>query len=237
MANQRSNVTKIVIQPFLTQKQDQRAGEDFTIPVNPESYSQNYKIELKEKPTGGNQGSAPEYKFTSPEELKLDFTLDNTGTIEGNVYDGTPVPRQVEKLLETVYKMKGEAHRPAFLKIQWGSFFSFDCVLSGLDINYVLFKPDGEPLRARVSATFKQYVEPQLRNRVQNKNSPDLTRVIRIADGDTLANLSYKSYGDPKYYPQVAFSNNLMSIRGLRTGDDMVFLPLRTDISNQSNAQ
>lgn len=231
-----ANVTKIVIRPFLNQKQDQSAGEDFTIPVNPESYSQAYKVELKEKPAGGNQGSAPEYKFTSPEELKLEFTLDNTGTIEGNVYDGTPVPKQVEKLLATVYKMKGEAHRPSILKIQWGSFFTFDCVLSTLDINYVLFKPNGEPLRAKVSASFKQYTEPQIRSRQENKKSPDLTRVIRVADGDTLPNLSYKSYGTPKYYPQVAYANKLMSIRTLRTGDDLVFPPVRTDAQNQTTS-
>lgn len=231
-----ANVTKIVIRPFLNQKQDQRAGEDFTIPVNPESYSQAYKVELKEKPAGGNQGSAPEYKFTSPEELKLDFTLDNTGTIEGNVYEGTPVPKQVEKLLATVYKMQGEAHRPSILKIQWGSFFTFDCVLSSLDINYVLFRPNGEPLRAKVSATFKQYTEPQIRSRQENKKSPDLTRVIRVADGDTMPNLSYKSYGTPKYYPQVAYANKLMSIRTLRTGDDLVFPPARTDAQNQTTS-
>jgi hypothetical protein len=231
-----ANVTKIVIRPFLNQKQDQRAGEDFTIPVNPESYSQAYKVELKDKPAGGNQGSAPEYKFTSPEELKLEFTLDNTGTIEGNVYDGTPVPKQVEKLLATVYKMQGEAHRPSILKIQWGSFFTFDCVLSSLDINYVLFKPNGEPLRAKVSASFKQYTEPQIRSRQENKKSPDLTRVIKVADGDTLPNLSYKSYGTPKYYPQVAYANKLMSIRTLRTGDDLVFPPARTDAQNQTTS-
>jgi hypothetical protein len=236
MANERPNVTKIVIRPFLNQKQDRRAGDDFVIPVNPESYSQSYKIELKEQPTGGNQGSAPEYKFTSPEQLRLDFTLDNTGTIEGNVYNGTPVPRQVEKLLAVVYKMQGEAHRPSILKIQWGSFFTFDCVLSTLDISYVLFKPDGEPLRAKVNATFKQYKEPEIRARQEDKRSPDLTRVVKVADGDILPNLSYKSYGDPKYYPQVAYANKLMSIRKLRTGDELVFPPVRDDASNQTTS-
>ena len=162
--------------------------------------------------------------------------MDNTGTIEGNVYQGTAVPKQVEKLLAVVYKMQGEAHRPSILKIQWGSFFTFDCVLSTLDINYVLFKPDGEPLRAKVSATFKQYTEPQIRDRQMNKKSPDLTRVIRVADGDTLPNLSQKSYGNPKYYPQVAYANKLMSIRTLRTGDELVFPPVRTDAQNQTTS-
>lgn len=234
MAQGKANVEKIVIRPFLNPQQDKKAGGDFVIPVNPESYSQAYKIEAKEKSTGGNQGSAPEYKFTSPEQLKLDFTLDNTGTIEGNILEGTPVPEQVKKLLDVVYKMQGEAHRPGILKIKWGTFFTFDCVLASLDINYVLFKPDGEPLRAKISATFTQYTEPKKRARQEDKRSPDLTRVIRVADGDTLPLLSYRSYGDPKYYLQIAYANKMMSVRPLRTGDELVFPPLRPSEEKQT---
>ena len=60
--------------------------------------------------------------------------------------------------------------------------------------------------------------------------------VIGVADGDTLPNLAYKSYGTPKYYPQVAYANKLMSIRTLRTGDDLVFPPARTDAQNQTTS-
>jgi hypothetical protein len=229
-----ANVEKVVIRPFLNQKQDKSAGGDFTIPINPESYAQSFKVEAKQKATGGNQGSAPEYKFTSPEQLKLDFTLDNTGTIEGNVLDGTEIRDQVSKLLETVYKMKGEAHKPAILKIQWG-LFTFDCILATLDINYVLFKPNGEPLRAKVSASFTQYVEPQKRVAKEDKHSPDLYRSIRVADGDTLPLLSYKSYADPAWYMQLAYYNELVSVRTLRTDQELAFPPVKeSDNQKQS---
>ncbi|MCW3464568.1 CIS tube protein [Chitinophaga nivalis] len=221
-----ANVEKIVIRPFLNQKQDKPAGKDFVIPINPESYAQAFKVEAKQKATGGNQGSAPEYKFTNPEQLKLDFTLDNTGTIEGNILDGTPVNEQVTQLLETVYKMKGEAHKPPILKIKWG-LYTFDCILANLDISYVLFKPNGEPLRAKVSATFTQYVEPVKRVAKEDKRSPDLTRSIRIADGDTLPLLCYRNYGDPALYTQVAYFNQLTSVRNLHTDDELIFPPLR----------
>lgn len=229
-----ANVEKIVIRPFLNQKQDKSAGADFTIPINPESYSQSYKVESKDKPAGGNQGSAPEYKFTSPEELKLDFTLDNTGTIEGNILNGTDVKDQVDQLLNVVYRMQGEAHKPAILKIQWG-LFTFDCILATLDINYVLFKPNGQPLRAKVSASFKQYVEPKKRVAKEDKHSPDLFRSIRVADGDTLPLLCYKSYGDPALYMQVAYYNELVSVRKLRTDDDLAFPPVKQSESQKTS--
>lgn len=221
-----ANVEKIVIRPFLNPKQDKSAGTDFTIPINPESYAQSYKVEAKQKSTGGNQGSAPEYKFTAPEQLKLDFTLDNTGTIEGNILNGTEVKDQVEHLLNVVYKMQGEAHKPAILKIQWG-LFTFDCILATLDINYVLFKPNGEPLRAKVSASFTQYVEPKKRVAKEDKHSPDLFRSVRVADGDTLPQLCYKNYGDPALYMQVAYYNELVSVRKLRTDEELAFPPVR----------
>lgn len=223
---QTKNVEKIVIRPFLNPKQDKSGGGDFTIPINPESYSQSYKVESKQKATGGNQGSAPEYKFTNPEQLKLDFTLDNTGTIEGNILDGTEVKDQVKQMLEVIYKMKGEAHKPAILKIQWG-LFTFDCVLATLDINYVLFRPDGNPLRAKVSASFTQYTEPQKRVAKEDKKSPDLYRSVRVADGDTLPQLSYKYYGNPQWNMQLAWYNELVSIRALQTDQELTFPPIK----------
>jgi hypothetical protein len=227
MSTPKPNVEKVVIRPYLTQTKDEKAGKDFTIPINPETYSQAYKIESKSKSTGGNEGSTPEYKFTTPEQLKLDFTLDNTGTIEGNILDGTPLPKQVESLLNVVYKMQGKSHRPSILQIQW-DLFTFDCVLASIDINYVLFKQNGEPLRAKISATFTQHKDPKLRARKEDKQSPDLTHTVKIAQDDNLPLLSYRNYGDPSLYVQLAYVNRLMSIRSLKTGDELLFPPVRS---------
>lgn len=227
MGETKPNVEKIIIRAFITKKQDEKAEtEDFVIPINPETYSQTLKIESKDKPTGGNQGSDPEYKLTAPEQLKLDFTLDNTNTVEGNISNGTPVPQQVEKLLKVVYRMQGKSHRPGILKIIWGNFLKFDCVLSTIDINYVLFKPSGEPLRARIAATFTQFIDPEKRSSEEDKRSPDLTHTVRYKDGDSLPLLAYKSYGESNYYLQLAFFNGLASVRNIDPGIELTFPPV-----------
>lgn len=225
--NQKKNVDKIVIRPFLDKKMGESAGGDFTIPINPESYAQTFKIGLVPNTTGGNEGSAPQYQLTAPEQLKLDFVLDNTGTIEGNVLDGTEVATQVKNMLAVIYRMQGKSHRPARLKIQWGQFFTFDCVLASVDVNYVLFRPTGEPLRAKVSANFTQYVEDTKRVAKEDKQSPDLYHSIRVSDGDTLPLLTYKSYGDPFLYQKVAYYNELVSVRALRTDQELAFPPVK----------
>jgi LysM repeat protein len=177
-------------------------------------------------------GSAPEYQLTAPEQLKLDFILDNTNTIEGNVHEGITVAQQVKMLQAAAYWIDSESHRPGRLKIQWGTFFTFDCVLSSMDISYVLFSADGAPLRAKVSVNFIQYVEDTKRVAKENKKSPDLYRSVRVMDGDTLPMLTYKSYGDPALYQKVAYYNELVSVRALQTDQELAFPPVK-DSNNE----
>ena len=94
------------------------AGElAFTVPINPESFTKNYAIALDKRSGHGNQGTDPRYKRTEAEELKLEFILDGTQTMEG--YGGEdrdmktlPVHKQIEKFLGSVYQMDDEIHRP-----------------------------------------------------------------------------------------------------------------------------
>ena len=130
-----------------------------SLPVNPESFSQNFKVALNSQQGQGNQGTNPDYTGTKPEELKLEFTFDGTQTVAGYAYNGEDhsVQAQLQIFMDTVYNMNGDIHRPHFLQVQWGQLM-FPCILSNLDLNYTLFKPNGDPLRIKASATFLNYV-------------------------------------------------------------------------------
>ncbi len=223
-------LVKVKILSFKNKELDVPADEfkEFELPINPESYSQNFKVEYEASSGQGNQKTDPKYKSTAPEELKLDFYLDGTGTVEGYVdkLAGMPVPEQVDLFLKTVYNMDGEIHAPKRLKINWGSFFVFDCILTNLDINYTLFHPDGEPLRAKLSATFLNYIEQEKRVKREDKESPDLTHVRLLQGGDSLALMSYRAYGDTNLYLQVTRANELTTFRNLPEGTELLFPPI-----------
>ncbi|MCB0565595.1 MAG: hypothetical protein H6573_28075 [Lewinellaceae bacterium] len=223
-------LTKVVIRAFknkkLTVPVDEAEHREFKLPVNPESYSKNYKVEYDTKKGQGNQGTNPRFKSTAPEELKIEFIFDGTDTIEGYTYPGKPVAKQIDHFLNTVYNLKGEIHKPHFLKVVWGNSFTFDCILTSLDLNYTLFKPNGEPLRAKASATFLNYIEQEKRVKKENKKSPDLTHVRQVKEGDTLPLMVYNIYGDVSYYLQVARKNGLSTIRQLKVGTEMIFPPV-----------
>ena len=231
MLQDNRELTRITITAF-KDKRLQSKDSEFVIPTNPEQYTQNYKVELDTSRGQGNQGTDLKFKSTAPEQLKLDFILDGTKTIEGYGYPKMTVTEQVKKLLEVVYDMSGEIHQPHYLKVLWGENgfttkpHAFDCILGNLDINYLLFSRNGEPLRAKISATFINYIEQEARVRRENKKSPDLTHIRTVNDGDKLPQLTFDVYSDQSYYLKVAKTNGLTSFRKLRAGEELMFPPI-----------
>jgi hypothetical protein len=200
----------------------------FIIPVNPESFTKNYKIELDQRRGHGNQGTDPRFKSTVPEQLRLDFVLDGTETMEGYKFtseDKKEVKDQLKAFLSSVYDFEGEIHRPRFLKLYWGEDMKFPCILSNLDINYTLFNPDGTPLRVKISATFLNYLAQEARTARERQASPDLTHYRKGKSGDRLDLLSYKIYNNSKYFLQLGKANGLTSVRNLKPGLDIYFPP------------
>ncbi|MEM8900179.1 MAG: LysM peptidoglycan-binding domain-containing protein [Bacteroidota bacterium] len=201
------------------------AFERFIIPINPEQFSRNLKIKQDDTQAPGTQGNNPRQDKTPPEEIKLDFLFDGTNTIENypDEYKDQDVATQINNFVRIVYKVDGEIHQPKFLKVIWGTFY-MECRLTSLQINYTLFNPDGSPLRAKLSANFKEYKEPIKRVKEEDKNSPDLTKEKTFQEGETLPLIAYREYGDSSLYLQLARENNLTSFRNL-TGKRTIQLP------------
>jgi hypothetical protein len=200
----------------------------FIVPINPETYTKNYKIEVDQRRGHGNHGTDPRFKSTVPEQMRIEFVLDGTQTMEGYKYaseDKKDVKDQLDAFLASVYDFEGEIHRPRFLKLFWGKYLQFPCILSNLDINYTLFKPDGTPLRVKINATFLNYLAQQARTARERQSSPDLTHYRKGTAGDRLDLMTYKIYNDSKYYLQVAKANRLSRLRNLQPGTDLYFPP------------
>lgn len=226
----RSNVVKVMVIAYTDKNYTEQDGsvQPFPLPINPESYSENLKVEYDLRRGHGNQGTDPKFKSTAPEELKLDFYFDGTNTVQGYFLKDAAsnnVVDQVADFKNTVYSYNGDIHRPRFLKIFWGD-LTFPCILTNLDINYTLFNENGLPLRAKISTTFVNYVAQEQRVARENNSSPDLTHLKQIKEGDRLDLMTYQIYKDPQYLMQVASANDLVSFRNIKTGSNIKFPPL-----------
>ncbi len=234
MKDNRKELVKLTIHSFRDRnfaKDSEDPSRMFTVPINPESFTKNFKIELDTRRGHGNQGTDPRFKSTVPEQLKLDFVLDGTGTMQGYIYPQLKgkkvkeVKDQLAAFLGCVYDFDGDIHRPRFLKLFWGSEIKFPCILSNLDINYTLFNRDGSPLRVKISATFLNYLAQEARAATEKAKSPDLTHYRESRAADRLDLMTYNIYNDSKYFLQVAKANGLSSLRNLKPGMKINFPP------------
>lgn len=201
------------------------ADESLEALINPETYTQEYKLKFSASGQGhGTSGKQLKYEYTEPEEISFDFLFDNTGIIDGKPRDS--IADDIKNFKKVLTEYKGDSHEPRHFKLVWGKNSIFKGRVTEISITYKMFKSDGTPIRAIAKVKFKSSIEEQKRAAKENKSSPDLTHTRRVKAGDTLPQLCYSIYGDPKYYFQVAQFNKLTNFRDLRPGTDLYFPPL-----------
>jgi len=199
----------------------------FEMMINPEKYSYAYAIRSNRQRHLGAIGNTNQFSALEPEEIKFeDVVLDGTGAVAPAGGGVTPdVKTQVKSLIDIVYTYSGDRHEPPWVRLLWGNLIFFGR-LKDLKINYTLFNPGGEPLRARLELTFSSAMSPQEEALRANRSSPDLSHQITVREGDTLPLLCYKVYRDSSYYPEVASYNQLTDFRSLQPGMTLFFPPL-----------
>ncbi|WP_286756101.1 LysM peptidoglycan-binding domain-containing protein [Roseivirga sp. UBA838] len=192
----------------------------YTAMLNPESYTQSYNISYNEEQAPGTPEATLKYEKSTPTTLKFDLIFDATGVVNTSVTD---VGSEIQKFRKVVYDYNGNIHSPNYLEVTWGNALVYQCKLTGMTVNYTLFKSDGTPLRAKVTVDFKEYVAP---TKPIKDNSPDMTHVKTVVSGDLLPSLTYNVYGDETHLLKVAEHNKLDSILHLKSGSTLYFPPL-----------
>jgi len=189
--------------------------------VNPAEITLSYEIEYDAAQGSGTTNSRMDFKKIKPGDLSLTFFIDGTGA-NGHLAD---VQEQVEKF-QTVSMYNGDIHRTNYLKIVWGTLQVKRCVLKSAAIAYKLFRPDGVPLRAVITAVFTDNSDDQTRVAIAQDHSPDLTHRRIFKAGDRLPALCNEIYGDPRLYLRVAAANGLDDFRRILPGTEVFFPPL-----------
>jgi phage tail protein X len=202
---------------------------EYEVLINPESYALSFGILSNEKLTQGNATPTSSFNSGTSQTLSFKFLFDGTGVVRSGSRPGGSNPRDVSADLTTfknvVYNYNGKTHQPRFVQLQWGP-LHYDCSLQSMTVTFKLFKPDGSPLRAEAACVFKSEIDDALLALKEAKQSPDLTHIRTVIEGDTLALLCYKEYGDSKYYYQVGEVNRLTDFKRLVPGTKLIFPPI-----------
>src|SRR3954447_156322 len=123
-------------------------SEKLTVQFNPEEYSLSRDNNFAQAAVPGR--SAPLLQFThgNMRTLELELLFDT--------YEQLRDVRQETNRLVHLLDINPETHAPPVLLFVWGS-LRFQCVLARANQKFLMFLPTGQPVRARIQATFNEF--------------------------------------------------------------------------------
>ena len=233
-----AKLEKLTITPFSKKGDDYDRLADISVLFNPESYSISKSVTWSPPQTSGGGNNQTQSKINAPtisfggggsRQLSLELFFDVTAPIEknGKQVEIADVREETNKILVLTRIEKGE-DQPRVCEISWGqapvgSDFPFLGVISSLAQKFTQFRRDGRPVRANLTLTLIEFLDPKLDKR---KTDPELTtRVVR--GGETLSSIAAELYRDPKRWRIVAKANNIDDPRNLQVGQTLTIPKIR----------
>jgi hypothetical protein len=195
------------------------------VQFNPTEYTLAKSANIAEIAIPGLDAPILQFVAGQTEKLTLDLFFDTTmqGGLGAKAKDVTEQTNQVYQLV----KVQPKTHAPPRVRFQWGSGLSFVAVVESVSQKFTLFAPNGVPLRATLSVTFREYktLEEQLKE--LNLQSADHTRRYTVVQGDSLAGIAAREYGDAGQWRRIADENidRLPNIRRLPVGTELRLPP------------
>ncbi|MDH6343905.1 hypothetical protein M2480_002258 [Parabacteroides sp. PFB2-12] len=186
--------------------------------INPEDFKESKSISYEKK-----DNMSPVYQHHERNTLSISFTIDGTGVVPSA--EPVVVSKKVKELEEYLYVpfLDDDTIQTYFVLLKWGD-LHFKGRLTKMDVHYTLFKPDGEPLRAKVTLEFVQ-TGTLATVVVKKKNKPPKKKQVKPQEDDTLICICYRETGETTNDTKVARENNMTSIRGPLESSQNVSIP------------
>jgi hypothetical protein len=204
-------------------KVDPGMTNPYLVMINPDTIKWQRYIEYNDTQAPDTSTASQKYKSTPSDKLSFDIVIDGTGIVDP---DRTDMVNEIGALEKLVFDYNGKIHRPNYVTVQWGERMIFNGVLTSFDVSYTLFRPDGSPLRAKISLGFSMYIAPTTVKKLDNQESPDVSHLVTVVEGMMLPQLCQEVWNDDAYYIQVAKYNKLNKFRNLKGGLQLIFPPI-----------
>lgn len=186
---------------------------------NPTEYQLQKANNFAEVGIPGLESPPIQFVRGASEKLTAEVLADTSDTLEDVRV------RYVNKL-RNLMRINSDLHAPPIVAFTWDTQV-FKGVLESLNITYVLFTPDGVPLRAKMSITLKEYRPAEMQFKETPRFSPDVEKTFVARRGDTLASIAAAAYRDPAAWRQIARENGIQDPRTLQPGTVLTLPRLR----------
>jgi hypothetical protein len=206
-------------------------GDRIPVMFNPEEYTLNRDVNYAQ--TGVRGLGAPIIQFVhgNMQTLQMELLVDTyeAHTEGSKVLNGAGenVRNLTDKIIHLM-EIEPTIHAPPVLIFSWG-LMSFRCVLASASQRFILFLPDGTPVRARLQVTFNGFTNVDFEAKQLKQETADFTKIHVVSQGETASSIAAQAYGNPALWRPIAIRNALDDPRRLTPGLRLVIpqLPFR----------
>jgi hypothetical protein len=192
---------------------------------NPTEYTITKTNEWTSDPQRGENVPKLDFKGGDSKALTLKLFFDTS--LDG--YDVRKETNKLCKLMEVSKKLTDRNSgkgRPPLVICQWGKVRLFKAVITEISQQFTLFRDDGTPVRANVTAIFSQAQEEDVfrpQNPTTSGNYGHKRWVVK--EGDTIDLIAFYEYDDSSMWRYVADINGLKNPGRLKPGQVLVIAP------------
>lgn len=171
---------------------------------------------------GAPSAPLPEFVGTNPRTLQMELLFDDWESGSGDV------SKDVETLLAwtnpTRDSIDANTPMPPIVFFQWGTKPLFDAYVKSVSARYTMFRGDGTPVRAHVTASFEEVPSEPPRQNPTSGSEPG-SRLRVVVTGDTLHSMAYCEYGDAALWRGLAKANRINDPLRLEVGTRLTVPP------------
>lgn len=194
-------------------------GSPIPCMFNPNEYAFQKQNNWSLGQTKGSNVPRVEFGGGQPATLQLQLFFDTYASKRDVRKEYTDAIWELTMVDPSLKDKKNKKGRPPKVRFQWGKAWSFEAVITSISQRFTLFLEDGTPVRATLDVSFQQIKDETFFPR-QNPTSGGVSgnRLWTVREGDTLAWISHKEYGDATLWRLIADANQLTRVRRLKPG-------------------
>jgi hypothetical protein len=185
-------------------------GEALEVMFNPEEYSLNRDNNFASQAVPGLSAPLLQFVNGNAHTLEMELLFDTYEKL-------TDVRAETQRLI-ALMEIDSNLHAPPILRVRWGS-LHFRGVLTRAAQKFILFLPNGNPVRARVTVSFTEFIDPERESKQVNRQTADFSKVHIVKQGETISGIANLHYENPLLWRAIAIANGVDDPRALKPGD------------------
>lgn len=175
----------------------------FDFPFNPDQLQMSQGAKWNDS----DSSTSSEYENPTRRSMTIKIFLDERAKPDARLNVVSAVDLLLSACRPTQASISQGEPLPPRVKFGWDR-VHIDGYVDSVSANYLLFSPDGRPIRAECDVSLKEGLfVPAGQN--PTSGTPNIHRTVEVVVGDHLAHVAYREYGKPSLWRAIAELNGV----------------------------